>query len=150
MAAVVGARALYPGQACLVIDAGTCITYDYIDREGSYHGGAISPGIDMRFRALHKYTASLPHVARGNRHNLIGTSTRTSMISGVVNGTVREIEGVICSYHNIDAGIRVILCGGDAIFFEKKLKGSIFAVPDLVITGLYKIYRFNDLPVHRL
>ena len=143
LAGVCGAMQLFPNSNTLVIDAGTCITYDFVDKDGNYHGGGISPGLNMRFRAVHTFTAKLPLVSAKAGAGLIGDSTETSIQSGVVNGLLAEIEGTIRQYIEYFPDLRVILCGGDAGFFENQLKASIFAVPDLVLIGLNSILIHN-------
>lgn len=143
LAAVCGAHQLFPSCHCLVIDAGTCITYDFIDRSGAYHGGSISPGMNMRFQAVNTFTAKLPLVSPKAGVNLIGDSTETSIQSGVVNGLLAEIEGIIGQYIDKYPDLNVILCGGDAGFFENQLKASIFASPELVLIGLNSILIYN-------
>jgi len=143
VANVAGAYYLHPGQNCLVIDAGTCITYDFIDASGKYHGGSISPGINMRFRALKKFTSRLPLIAFKKEADLIGKSTKSSILSGVVNGVIGEVEGVIGQYRQFFDELIIIICGGDSNFFESKLKGHIFAEPDLLLIGLNRILLYN-------
>lgn len=143
IAGVCGALSLHPGAPCLVIDAGTCITYDFLDKDGVYYGGGISPGLRMRFQAVHTFTAKLPLIAPVDHPPLIGDSTETCIQSGVENGVVAELNGIIAQYREKFEGLRVILCGGDALFFENQLKGSIFAVPELVLSGLNSILIYN-------
>lgn len=143
VAAVCGARHLFPDQDCLVIDAGTCVTYDFIDRSGNYHGGSISPGLQMRFKAVHTFTAKLPLVSATAGVKLIGKSTESCIQSGVINGLFAEIEGIITRYKKDFADLKVILCGGDAGFFENQMKAPIFASPDLVLVGLNSILIHN-------
>jgi type III pantothenate kinase len=143
LAGVCGARELFPNKNCLVIDAGTCLTFDFIDKTGSYHGGAISPGLSMRFQAVHTFTAKLPLVPSKPNADLIGNSTETSIQSGVVNGTLAELEGIIHQYSEKFEDLRVILCGGDSRFFENQMKASIFASPELVLIGLNSILNYN-------
>jgi type III pantothenate kinase len=143
LAGVCGAQQMFPGTHCLVIDAGTCITYDFLDRAGAYHGGSISPGLNMRFEAMHTFTARLPLVQVSEAVELIGNSTETCLQSGVVHGLIEEIDGIIRRYQEKFEGLRVILCGGDALFFENKLKASIFASPELVLSGLNSILIHN-------
>lgn len=143
LAASCGALQLFPGRNTLVIDAGTCITYDFTDSKGHYYGGSISPGLKMRFQAVHTFTARLPLVDRAENPDLIGNSTETSIQSGVVNGTVSEIDGIIDRYRHKSPDLQVILCGGDGSFFENKLKASIFASPDLVLIGLNRVLIHN-------
>jgi type III pantothenate kinase len=143
IAAIVGARHLYKNENVLVIDAGTCITYDLIDSEGIYKGGAISPGMDMKFKALHKFTSKLPTIGFQNTAKLIGKSTKEAILSGVVLGTLAEIEGIIQRYQQYFDDLTILICGGKSKFFESKIKGHIFALPDLVLIGLNQILRFN-------
>ena len=143
LAAVCGARWIFPSHHVLVIDAGTCITYDFIDKEGYYHGGAISLGLSMRFQALHTFTAKLPLVSPKEGAPLTGDTTETCILSGVINGTLAEVESLIAQYGKKFEDLRVILCGGDSAFFENKLKASIFASPELVLIGLNSILNHN-------
>jgi type III pantothenate kinase len=145
IAGVCGAQQLFPGKNCLVIDAGTCITYDFIDLRGNFQGGAISPGMSMRFQAVHTFTRRLPliePIATGDVP-LIGNSTEKSIQSGIINGVVEELDGIISRYREKFADLQVILCGGDVQFFENRLKASIFAVPELVLSGLNSILIYN-------
>jgi type III pantothenate kinase len=143
LAAVAGAAALHPHTDCLVIDMGTCITYDCILADGHYIGGSISPGLRMRFKALHTFTARLPLVEPAAEAGLTGKNTHDAILSGVVNGITAEIEGIIHKYQTILPGIDVIFCGGDAIFFESKIKQRIFVTPELVLIGLNRILEHN-------
>lgn len=138
-----GALQLFPGKNTLVIDAGTCITYDFTDSNRQYYGGAISPGLKMRFQAVHTFTARLPLVNPTENPELIGNSTETSIQSGIVHGTVSEMDGIIDRYRQKYPDLQVILCGGDGPFFENKLKASIFASPDLVLIGLNSVLIHN-------
>lgn len=138
-----GALQLFPNQNTLVIDAGTCITYDFTDGRAHYYGGGISPGLKMRFEAVHTFTARLPLVSPSENPELIGTTTETSIQSGIGNGTVAELDGIIDRYRHKYPDLQVILCGGDAPFFEKKLKAAIFASPDLVLIGLNRVLIHN-------
>nr|WP_295933398.1 type III pantothenate kinase [uncultured Dyadobacter sp.] len=143
IAAAAGANYLYPSEDLLVIDMGTCITYDLIDREAVFQGGLISPGVRMRFNAMHTFTKRLPLFEPEQEPDLIGKSTRQAMQSGVMNGTLAEIEGIIERYRHKYPSLRVVLCGGDAAFFESSLKPPIFAVPELVLIGLNRILTYN-------
>ena len=143
IAGVCGARQIFSESPCLVIDAGTCITYDFIDQDGTFLGGGISPGLSMRFQAVHNFTAKLPLVSMVDETPLIGNSTETCIQSGVLNGAIEELNGIISLYHMKFKGLKVILCGGDARFFENKLKPSIFALPELVLSGLNSILIYN-------
>ena len=144
LAGVIGAKGLFPGKNCLVIDLGTCITYDAIDKNGIYQGGCISPGLNMRLRAMHDFTGRLPLIQLADFAGLEGNDTERSMLSGVVNGTFSEIAGFIDLYEVQYPELQVILCGGDANFFDTRLKNSIFAhtlktEPDLVLIGLNEV-----------
>jgi type III pantothenate kinase len=143
IASACGAWQLFPRENSLSIDAGTCITYEFLDKEGNYRGGAISPGLSMRFKAVHTFTAKLPLISPKENVSLIGDSTETSIQSGVINGLLAEIEGFIARYEKEFGSLRVILCGGDARFFENQLKASIFASPELVLIGLNSILNYN-------
>ncbi|WP_345948704.1 MULTISPECIES: type III pantothenate kinase [unclassified Mucilaginibacter] len=142
LAAVIGARHLFPGEDNLVIDAGTCITYDGIDAGGNYYGGSISPGLVMRYKALQQYTAVLPLVdADATFDKSYGDDTLTAIRSGVQNGIKYEAEGFIRSYSQANKPLNIILTGGDSVFLDTVLKNSIFAgyiktEPHLVLKGL--------------
>ena len=144
VAAVCGAVDGFKNCNCLVIDAGTSITYDYVDKSGEYHGGGLSLGIGMRFRALHSFTARLPLVeTRNSLPNLVGDSTVSCIESGVMHGVIDEVDGVIRRYQQKFGDLTVILTGGDSVFFENNLKASIFASPELVLRGLNSILLHN-------
>lgn len=144
IAAIVAAASLYPNKHVLVIDAGTCITYDFVNANKEYYGGSISPGINMRFKALHEYTSNLPYVEANKVDFLIGSTTEESILSGVYNGIINEIDGIIWSYKENYENLTVILSGGDYIYFDKRLKNNIFALPNIVMIGLNVILEFND------
>lgn len=143
IAASAGANFLYPDEDLVVIDMGTCITYDLIDRHAVFQGGLISPGVKMRFNAMHSFTKRLPLVEPEAGPPLIGKSTRGAMQSGVMNGVLAEMQGIIEQYRHNSPDLRVLLCGGDAAFFESSLKPPIFAVPELVLIGLNRILTYN-------
>jgi type III pantothenate kinase len=143
LAGVCGAQHLFPNENCLVIDAGTCITFDIIDKNKNYLGGSIAPGLNMRFQAVNTFTAKLPLVHPEDQVELIGNSTERCIQSGIINGILAEIEGLITQYQKKFSDLKVILCGGDTVFFENNLKASIFAVPDLVLSGLNSILIYN-------
>jgi type III pantothenate kinase len=143
VAAACGAQQRFPTSACLVIDAGTCIKYDFVDNQKCYHGGAISPGLRMRLLAMHTLTAKLPLVELVNDPPLIGNTTAECLQSGAINGMTEEINGIIQQYQRKFEGLRVILCGGDGRFFENKVKAPIFAIPELVLSGLNSILIYN-------
>jgi type III pantothenate kinase len=143
IAAVAGAQGLFPGETSLVIDMGSCITYDVITAEGTYMGGAISPGLDMRFKAVHTFTANLPLIAYEEPISLTGKSTRDCIRTGTVFGIQAEIEGFIRWYTDKYGDLKVVLCGGSSKIFENRFKQAIFAAPDLVLRGLNRILRYN-------
>jgi len=143
LAAVYGAWALYPGKDVLIIDAGTAITFEVLDHQKGYLGGAISPGVDMRLKALHNFTGKLPLVAKSNDWGDLGKSTEESIRSGVMNGALDEMEGFITRYKRKYPEITVLICGGDCNLFERRLKPPIFALPDLVLYGLYEALRHS-------
>lgn len=143
LAAVAGAIALYPSESILVIDAGTCITYEFVNAVGEYFGGGISPGLRIRFKALKKYTGKLPYLKKQDIDYLIGGNTTESILSGVINGTAGEINHIISRYREMHPDLRVLVTGGDARFFESYLKSPIFVVPNLVLFGLNKILLYN-------
>lgn len=143
IAAACGAWLLFPAQDCLVIDIGTCINYEFINKKGEYLGGAISPGVRMRFEAMHYFTAKLPVAPVIETAPLTGDHTESCLQSGVMNGMLEEIKGIIQRYRFQNPDIRVILCGGDIHFFENHLKPSIFVAPDLVLMGLNSILLHN-------
>jgi type III pantothenate kinase len=132
-----------PDANTLVIDAGTCITYDMINDYGEYLGGAISPGLHMRYSALHEYTSKLPLLEPKDFHDIIGNSTNASIHSGVLNGICREIDGVIDQYQSRFEDLTVILTGGDAQILSKRLKNTIFAHSNFLLKGLNYLLEYN-------
>ncbi len=143
IAAVCGAIEVKPDQHCLIIDMGSCINYEFVDDKKNYFGGAISPGVSMRFKAMHNFTARLPLAEPGADVPLIGNTTIACLQSGVLNGIQAEVEGIIERYQKKYPTMGVILCGGDAYIFEKKLKQPIFVAPNLVLSGLNRILLHN-------
>lgn len=145
IAGSVAAKRLFPDNNVLKIDFGTCITYDFTDSNKQYQGGAISPGMMMRFKALHNYTAKLPLIDpfQFKTYDLIGDDTSGSLLSGVVNGIKAEVEGIIKAYEERFGNLKVVATGGDAGFFVTLLKSEIFASPYLVLEGLNTILNYN-------
>lgn len=143
LAAVVGAWHLFPNQNSLVIDAGTCITLDLVESPGYYIGGNISPGVNMRMKAMHHFTSKLPLVERGNTDSWLGYDTNSALINGAQWGAILEIEGFIDKCLKIYQSINIILTGGDAVFLAKKMKRKIFVNQNLVLIGLNKILDYN-------
>ena len=136
MVLAAGATLLYPKQNRLVIDAGTCVTYDFIDQDNRYLGGAISPGIVLRYKSLNDYTQNLPLLESNNNQMFIGNSTENSIHSGVINGLTYEIDGFISQYFHKYQDLTVILTGGDAEFLAKRLKNTIFANSNFLLDSL--------------
>ncbi|APG65171.1 pantothenate kinase [Tenacibaculum todarodis] len=134
----------FPKENTLIIDAGTCITFDFVTKEGKYLGGAISPGIKMRYKALNTFTSKLPLLENKEIENFIGDSTDTSIHSGIVNGVCNELDGVINQYKKQFNDLTVVLTGGDTNFLAKQLKSSIFATPNFVLEGLHTILIYNS------
>lgn len=143
LAAVIGANYLYPSTDLLVIDSGTAITYDIINSKANYLGGAISPGVSLRYRSLHQHTANLPLLTSLNNTSIVGSSTIECIESGVLNGVIGEMDFFINQIKEEFPTIKVVLTGGDANFFVSKLKNSIFVIHNLVIIGLNRILDFN-------
>tara|TARA_R110002049_G_scaffold95397_1_gene234258 strand:+ start:4928 stop:5659 length:732 start_codon:yes stop_codon:yes gene_type:complete len=134
----------FPESNVLIVDAGTCITYDFVTSKKEYLGGAISPGLRMRYRALNNLTANLPLLDTEIPDNITGKSTKSSIHSGVVNGVLKEIDGVIEAYKEKYSDLTVILTGGDTNFLSKQLKSSIFANSNFLLEGLNYILQFNS------
>jgi len=143
IALVVAAVNAYPGKNVLIIDAGTCITYDFKTEDEIYLGGAISPGLEMRFKSLHKFTANLPLVKPKPEAELIGDSTESSILSGIINGIKMELKGTIESYSAKFEDLTVIFTGGDSQILSIPLKNSIFANSNFLLEGLNFILEFN-------
>ncbi|WP_417350781.1 type III pantothenate kinase [Flavobacterium alkalisoli] len=143
MVLAAGAVLQFPDQNRLVLDAGTCITYDFVDRNNHYLGGAISPGLQMRYDAMHNFTAKLPLLYPETPSTYIGDSTNSSLHSGAVNGFVYEIEGFIKEYSRDYEDLTVILTGGDAEFLAKRLKNTIFANSNFLLESLSNLYIYK-------
>ncbi|MGB0861353.1 MAG: type III pantothenate kinase [Saprospiraceae bacterium] len=144
LAAAVGAFALYPQKNCLVVDAGTCMTYEWLSEAGIYKGGNIAPGIEMRFRAMHEFTAKLPLVGKQRLSDWIGFNTETALQMGGQMGAVLEIEGFVARYEREYGSIQLILTGGDAATIAEHLDIENFIInEDIVLIGLYKILKYN-------
>lgn len=145
IAGSVAANDYLPDTPVLKIDFGTCITYDFITPQNEFEGGAISPGMNMRFKALHNYTAKLPLInsLQYTNYSLTGTDTATSILSGVVHGIKNEVQGIINQYRQRFSGMKVVVTGGDAGLFATLLESEIFARPHLVLEGLNIILQHN-------
>jgi len=143
LAGIIGANLIYAHSNVLVIDAGTAITFDLINEYDEYEGGTISPGLSMRFKALHDYTDKLPLLKPDFKSQYIGKTTKESILCGVQNGIIYEINEYLRISELNYANLKVILTGGDAFYFDNKFKKSIFAEPNLVLIGLNRILNYN-------
>lgn len=143
LAIAAAATFLFPAQNNLAIGLGTCITYNFISQENQFMGGSISPGMEMRFRSMHEYTAKLPLVQGHWNVPLIGYDTATNLQSGVVLGMAKEMEGIINLYKEKYGNFNALLTGGDTHLFSPYVKMEIFADPHLIFKGLYAISRNN-------
>ncbi|MCR4965713.1 MAG: type III pantothenate kinase [Bacteroidales bacterium] len=143
IASAVGAHYLIPDCPVLAIQAGTCLVADLVTAEGEYLGGSIAPGLHMRFTALAEGTARLPLIQPRFDAEVLGKSTETSILSGVFHGILFEIDGMIEYYSKQFSGLQVLLTGGDASLLKNSIKNPIFAAPNLVLTGLFRILRYN-------
>ncbi len=142
--ASVGGYYLYPNSNLLIIDTGTCIKYNFTNSQNEYLGGGISPGIQMKFKALNQFTSKLPLINFDKTYNnLIGTNTENSILSGVLNGTVEEVDGIISQYNDEFTNLICILTGGDSEYLAKRLKNSIFAHQNLILKGLNDILNYT-------
>ena len=135
---------LFPGRNNVAIGLGTCITFNFINQEAEFLGGSISPGMEMRFQAMHQFTAKLPLVKGQWNVPLIGYDTATNLQSGVVLGMAKEIDGILDLYQERFGNFKVLLTGGDINLFEPYLKNKIFADPHLIFKGLYAISQYNS------
>ena len=143
-AALAGALTTHPSTPVFIIDAGSCITYDFMNENAHHVGGAISPGRSMRYHAMHLFTEKLPHLNLPKKIPSIGVSTQTSMELGVEAGIIAEVEAQIQAFTHAYANFTIILTGGDANFLIKKIKNPIFAIADLTLIGLYHLLMFNS------
>jgi len=144
LSAAVGAAAIFPKKNVLSIDTGTAIKFDLVNNKGEYLGGSIAPGLYLRFKALHTFTDKLPLVPYNNEHLLIGNDTQSSILSGVMNGAIAEVNGMIKDFENQFEDLKIIITGGESIYFVKSIKSNIFADSNLVIKGLNEILKFNE------
>ena len=144
MVLATGAVLQFPNQNRLVIDAGTCITYDFVDANDQYLGGAIAPGIRLRYESLHQQTAKLPLLQKKYPEDYIGNSTQESIHSGVINGVAFEIDGFIEQYKTQYAKFIIILTGGDAEFLAMRLKNTIFANSNFLLESLNQTFQYNQ------
>lgn len=144
VALIANAVKQYSNTNVLVIDAGSCITYDFVNSKSEYLGGSISPGVAMRFKAMHQFTSKLPILEKNNVSDFLGKTTEESMQTGVIFGVLNEIEGFINRYKKNYVHLTVVLTGGDTNFLSKQLKSSIFANQNFLLQGLNNILIFNQ------
>ena len=142
MVLAAGATLQFPNQNRLIIDAGTCITYDFVNSNDEYLGGAISPGISIRYKSLNDYTSKLPLLTINEDLKIIGDSTKSAIHSGVINGVIFEIEGFISQYSLKNQDLTIILTGGDAEFLAKRLKNTIFANSNFLLESLNSLSQY--------
>jgi len=143
IALVASAISKFPYRNVLIIDVGTCITYDFVNSESCYFGGAISPGLNMRYKSLNVFTNKLPLLKPENSSPLIGNSTELCIHSGVINGIINEIDSFVNQYREKNNDLTVVLTGGDTNFLANRLKNSIFANPNFLLEGLNTILKYN-------
>lgn len=143
-----GARALHPGEHCLIIDAGTCITVDYLAADATYHGGAIMPGLAMNLKALHTFTAKLPLIDLDGERKapLLGRTTEESIVAGTLGATLLALAGFVAAYRAKFPSLRVLLTGGDAPRLTAGAANGWETVPDLTLRGLNEIVLYRDNP----
>jgi type III pantothenate kinase len=147
LAAVVAAQYLFPNRNCLVMDSGTCITYNFINKRGQFLGGNIAPGLSMRLKAMHHFTAKLPLISRNTEmriSNLVGNTTEKAMLNGAQIGLLSEVEGFVKRFKLEFGSLKVLITGGDGAFLQENLylKNSFYE-PNLVLLGLNRILNFN-------
>lgn len=144
IAASIGAFSFYPNQNVLTIDAGTCLKYNFVTSQNEYLGGAISPGLTMRLKAMKEFTHALPLIEIDKTYvDLIGTNTKDSLLSGALIGAVAEVDGIISKYLLNYANLQVVLTGGDADYLGKQLKNRLFANQNILLYGLNTILNYN-------
>ncbi len=142
---VAGAMKTFESEHCLIVDIGTCIKFDFISAKNVYLGGSISPGINLRYKALHEFTSKLPLIDSKANASIIGDSTASSIHSGVINGIMHEIQGMILRYEKDFGQLKILITGGDASYFEFPQKSNIFANKNLTLEGIVEIYEINAL-----
>ena len=144
LALIAAAVHFYPAKNNLIIGLGSCITYNFVNQSHQFLGGSISPGMDMRFKAMNDYTALLPLEKETWNFPLIGYDTRTNLQSGVLNGMASEIEGIIGRYSSKYGNFNVVLTGGNSSYFAGQLKTRIFADHNFLFKGLYALSQLNN------
>lgn len=143
IANAVAAYSNFPGYNIVSIQAGSCLVFDFITKEGNYLGGSISPGIEMRFKALHEFTNRLPLLSKKEINYFIGHSTQQSIKSGVINGVIYEINGFISNYKTNYSDLKIVISGGDSDYLQNSIKNTIFVGSSFILCGLHKILKFN-------
>ena len=143
LAAIVGAANMRPKKNCLVIDIGTCMTYDFIDDKRNYYGGNIAPGIELRLLSMHHFTSALPLIKRKWNENMLGDTTKSAIQNGAVWGMKLEIEAFIKTLTSKKGQLDVLLTGGDASYFGELIDSEIFVAPNLLLKGLHDILEYN-------
>jgi type III pantothenate kinase len=143
VAAAVGAATIFPHRPLMVIDVGTCITYDFVSNEGVYMGGMISPGVELRYKSMNDHTQNLPLINVLEPNRFIGKSTEESLASGVINGIAGEMQSHISQLLLNNADLKVIMTGGGAKLFESKIKSDIFVTLEIVLVGLNRVLEYN-------
>ncbi|GAB4133440.1 MAG: type III pantothenate kinase [Raineya sp.] len=145
LAAAIGAKSFFPDKPCLVVDLGTCVTYDFVSAENEFLGGMIAPGVRMRLAAMHQFTQKLPLIDWQPEQEvpIIGKNTQEAILSGAVNGVKAEIYSLRVYYQTLYPDLQTILCGGDSTYFENIKKGNTFALPKLVLYGLNQILLYQ-------
>lgn len=143
IAAAVGANALYPNENVLVIDTGTAITYDFVNDNNQYHGGFITPGLNMRYKALHHFTDKLPLLKPGEPDIIHGKNTNDAIQGGIQYGLEGELDRIIQHFSTPVSKLKIILSGGDTKYFEKLLKNYKFVPLEIILLGLNTILESN-------
>lgn len=144
LASIVGASSLFENSNVLVIDAGTCITYDFIDAKKNYHGGGIMPGLNMKLQSLHTFTGNLPLLSLDTAKKLCGRNTEEAILAGTINVTLLGLDSLIAYFKQQFTDLKTVICGGDTKIIENSLKNDTFAEPKLVLYGLKQILDFNE------
>ena len=144
LASIVGASSLFEKSNVLVIDAGTCITYDFIDAQKNYHGGGIMPGLNMKLQSLHTFTGNLPLLSLDTAEKLCGRNTEEAILAGTINVTLLGLDSLIAYFKQQFTDLKTVICGGNTKIIESSLKNDTFAEPKLVLYGLKQILDFNE------
>ena len=144
IASLAAAAILFPNQNTLIFDVGTCITIDFLNENNAYNGGNISPGLKMRYKAMHHFTSKLPLSTVENIFPKMGNTSMSAIANGAFYGIVNELNGYITDFKKDYQNLNIIICGGDTLHFDKQLKTEIFAKPNLVLEGLYQLLLLNE------